>query len=175
MISFWPSVWRDDSKMWKDVSRPKKDVRRCLIYWEDLVSWTGDVIECVYKGCGQLVGIRMFLLRSWIEKSLIYNGFKGGCPRDEVSVALVRMRSPVQIWLAAPKLLILTWIGSFSFASLFSQCWFCLCWTVGFHQETDRILTKLMDAVLEVASGKQVKAEEHGFREISIFKDGVTL
>lgn len=34
---------------------------------------------------------------------------------------------------------------------------------------------KLMDAVLEVASGKQVKAEAHGFREISIFKDGVTL
>lgn len=34
---------------------------------------------------------------------------------------------------------------------------------------------KLMDAVLEVASGRQVKAEAHGFREISIFKDGVTL
>ena len=46
---------------------------------------------------------------------------------------------------------------------------------MGFHQETDRILTKLMDAVLEVASGRQVKAEEYGFREISIFKDGVTL
>ena len=29
--------------------------------------------------------------------------------------------------------------------------------------------------VLEVASGKKTKAEEKGFREISIFKDGVML
>ena len=29
--------------------------------------------------------------------------------------------------------------------------------------------------VLEVASGKQTKNEERGYREISIFKDGVTL
>ena len=34
---------------------------------------------------------------------------------------------------------------------------------------------KLMDFVLEIASGKQTKAEEKGFREISIFKDGVVL
>ena len=33
----------------------------------------------------------------------------------------------------------------------------------------------LLDLVLEVASGKQTRAEEHGFREISIFKDGVVL
>ena len=33
----------------------------------------------------------------------------------------------------------------------------------------------LMDAVLKVASGRQVKAEAHGFREISIFKAGVPL
>ena len=33
----------------------------------------------------------------------------------------------------------------------------------------------LMAQVLEVASGKQTKAEERGFREISIFKEGVTL
>ncbi|MGN0998029.1 MAG: UxaA family hydrolase [Faecousia sp.] len=33
----------------------------------------------------------------------------------------------------------------------------------------------LMALVLEVASGKQTKTEEKGFREISIFKDGVTL
>ena len=33
----------------------------------------------------------------------------------------------------------------------------------------------LMTQVLEVASGKQTKAEERGFREISIFKEGVTL
>ncbi len=33
----------------------------------------------------------------------------------------------------------------------------------------------LMALVLEVASGKQTKTEEQGFREISIFKDGVVL
>ena len=33
----------------------------------------------------------------------------------------------------------------------------------------------LMNLVLEVASGKQTKTEERGFREISIFKDGVVL
>ena len=42
-------------------------------------------------------------------------------------------------------------------------------------QSLEETAEKLMDAVLEVASGKQVKAEAHGFREISIFKDGVTL
>ena len=49
----------------------------------------------------------------------------------------------VRIRPAAPKLLILFGIRSFSFASLFSQCWFCLSWTVGFQKETDRILTKM--------------------------------
>ena len=39
----------------------------------------------------------------------------------------------------------------------------------------DETAARLMDAVLEIASGKRVKAEERGFREISIFKDGVTL
>ena len=33
----------------------------------------------------------------------------------------------------------------------------------------------LMAAVLKIASGQQTCAEKHGFREISIFKDGVTL
>ena len=33
----------------------------------------------------------------------------------------------------------------------------------------------LMDLVLETASGKQTRSEEKGFREISIFKDGVVL
>ena len=33
----------------------------------------------------------------------------------------------------------------------------------------------LMDAVLAVASGRKTRAEERGFREISIFKDGVVL
>jgi altronate hydrolase len=32
-----------------------------------------------------------------------------------------------------------------------------------------------MDLVLEVASGKHTRSEERGFREISIFKDGVML
>ena len=31
------------------------------------------------------------------------------------------------------------------------------------------------DLVIRVASGEQTKAEKHGFREISIFKDGVVL
>ena len=40
---------------------------------------------------------------------------------------------------------------------------------------TDENGEKLMDFVLEIASGKQTKTEEKGFREISIFKDGVVL
>ncbi len=39
----------------------------------------------------------------------------------------------------------------------------------------DEAAEDLMKLVLEVASGKQTKAEEKGFREISIFKDGVVL
>ncbi len=39
----------------------------------------------------------------------------------------------------------------------------------------DEAAQDLMDLVLEVASGKQTKAEQKGFREISIFKDGVVL
>lgn len=39
----------------------------------------------------------------------------------------------------------------------------------------DEAAQALLELVLEVASGKQTKAEEKGFREISIFKDGVTL
>ena len=34
---------------------------------------------------------------------------------------------------------------------------------------------KLMDLVISVAEGKQTCAEAHGYREIAIFKDGVTL
>ena len=34
---------------------------------------------------------------------------------------------------------------------------------------------RLLDFVLEVASGRLTKSEEHGAREISIFKDGVVL
>ena len=39
----------------------------------------------------------------------------------------------------------------------------------------DEAAADLMALVLEVASGRQTKAEEKGFREISIFKDGVVL
>ena len=39
----------------------------------------------------------------------------------------------------------------------------------------DEAAADLMAAVLEVASGRQTCAEARGFREISIFKDGVTL
>lgn len=39
----------------------------------------------------------------------------------------------------------------------------------------DESAQDLMDMVLEIASGKQTKAEEKDFREISIFKDGVVL
>ena len=39
----------------------------------------------------------------------------------------------------------------------------------------DEAAQDLMDMVLAVASGKQTHAEERGFREISIFKDGVVL
>jgi altronate hydrolase len=34
---------------------------------------------------------------------------------------------------------------------------------------------ELFEYIIEVASGKQTKNEVHGYREISIFKDGVTL
>jgi len=39
----------------------------------------------------------------------------------------------------------------------------------------DEAAEDLMALVLETASGKQTRTEEKGFREISIFKDGVTL
>lgn len=39
----------------------------------------------------------------------------------------------------------------------------------------DEAAADLMALVLEVASGKQTRTEEKGFREISIFKDGVVL
>lgn len=39
----------------------------------------------------------------------------------------------------------------------------------------DEAAQDLMELVLEVASGKKTRAEEKGFREISIFKDGVVL
>ena len=39
----------------------------------------------------------------------------------------------------------------------------------------DEAAKDLLDLVIRVASGEQTKAEKHGFREISIFKDGVVL
>lgn len=34
---------------------------------------------------------------------------------------------------------------------------------------------RLFDYILDVASGKKTKSEENGYKEISIFKDGVVL
>ena len=39
----------------------------------------------------------------------------------------------------------------------------------------DEAAKDLLDLVIRVAGGEQTKAEKHGFREISIFKDGVVL
>ena len=39
----------------------------------------------------------------------------------------------------------------------------------------DEAAKDLLDLVIRVASGEQTKAEKHGFREISIFKDGVVM
>ncbi len=39
----------------------------------------------------------------------------------------------------------------------------------------DEAANELLHLVIEVASGKKTRAEENGFREISIFKDGVVL
>lgn len=39
----------------------------------------------------------------------------------------------------------------------------------------DEAAEDLMDLVLKVASGRQNKMEEKGYREMSIFKDGVVL
>ncbi len=48
--------------------------------------------------------------------------------------------------------------------------------TVAEGRETlDEAGDRLLDYVLQVAGGRQVNAEKHGIREISIFKDGVVL
>ncbi|MCR4595901.1 MAG: UxaA family hydrolase, partial [Lachnospiraceae bacterium] len=48
--------------------------------------------------------------------------------------------------------------------------------TVAEGKETlDEAGDRLLDLVLDVASGKKTRQEEAGFREISIFKDGVIL
>ena len=39
----------------------------------------------------------------------------------------------------------------------------------------EEMTEKLMDYVISVASGEKTKNEIHGYEEISIFKDGVTL
>ena len=37
------------------------------------------------------------------------------------------------------------------------------------------LTNELFDYIIEVAEGRATRNEEHGYREISIFKDGVTL
>jgi altronate hydrolase len=39
----------------------------------------------------------------------------------------------------------------------------------------DQVTDDLMSLILDVASGKEAKNERNGFREIAIWKDGVTL
>ena len=40
---------------------------------------------------------------------------------------------------------------------------------------TDALADEFLDYIIEVASGKETRNEENGYREIAIFKDGVTL
>ena len=47
--------------------------------------------------------------------------------------------------------------------------------TVAQGESLDDAGERLLDFVLEVAGGRLTRAEEQGFREISIFKDGVVL
>lgn len=47
--------------------------------------------------------------------------------------------------------------------------------TVAEGESLDDAGDRLLDFVMEIASGKKTRTEEHGFREISIFKDGVVL
>lgn len=47
--------------------------------------------------------------------------------------------------------------------------------TVAQGESLDSAADRLLDFVLQVASGTQTRSEENGFREISIFKDGVVL
>ena len=47
--------------------------------------------------------------------------------------------------------------------------------TVAEGEDLDAAGERLLDFVMEIASGKQTKTEEQGIREISIFKDGVVL
>ena len=47
--------------------------------------------------------------------------------------------------------------------------------TVAEGESLDDAAKRLFDLVIEVAGGKKTKSEEKGFREISIFKDGVVL
>ncbi len=47
--------------------------------------------------------------------------------------------------------------------------------TVAQGEDLDHAGDRLLDFVLEIASGKKTKTEERGAREIAIFKDGVTL
>lgn len=42
-------------------------------------------------------------------------------------------------------------------------------------QTLEETAVALLDLVLEIASGRQTRSEEKGFREISIFKDGIVL
>jgi len=39
----------------------------------------------------------------------------------------------------------------------------------------EKLLDKFIQKIIDVASGEKTKSEENGFRQIAIWKDGVTL
>ena len=43
------------------------------------------------------------------------------------------------------------------------------------QEEKEHVLTDFIDKILAVASGEETRNEENNFREIAIFKNGVTL
>ena len=48
-------------------------------------------------------------------------------------------------------------------------------WRMVEDKSKEELAKELFDYVLEVASGRKVKAEEAGFHDMAIFKQGVTL
>lgn len=44
-----------------------------------------------------------------------------------------------------------------------------------FFNDSERTKNELLNLLVDTANGKLTKNETHGYREIAIFKDGVTL
>ena len=96
-FGFW--MWRDDTEMVWNKKRCEKMFN--LVRRPCFVNTRCDSM-CL-KGCGWSVWKRKLRSTLYIWKSLNPNSFKGVNIRDAVPESLVRMRSPVQIWLAAPE------------------------------------------------------------------------